>query len=118
MSANTIGVKDTREVVSFVATLYKAFGRAMDDGKVNLKDLPLLFPVLLDVKSAFEGIDRVDLEIANWTFNEQMELRQLIVSEFGLGQDAEQDVADVMEAINGMVRLLQMVLRKANKGGA
>jgi len=56
--------KETREVIQLVNVLAKAMKDAKADGKINVLDAPKLVPVLVALKAAVDGSDKIKGEIA------------------------------------------------------
>ena len=55
--------KETGEVIALIKVLAKAVSDAKADGKINILDMPKLAPVLIALKAAVDGSDKIAGEI-------------------------------------------------------
>lgn len=111
MSNNKVQVslKDTREVLTFVIALGKAYEAAKSDGVINVADLLHLLPVIDKIGPAFEGIENVQIELMAMTTEEADELKAWIKTELDL-QDEE--IEEFIQAAFAVVVDLWMVIRR------
>jgi hypothetical protein len=55
--------KETREVIQLVKALAKAVSDAKADGVINILDVPKVAPVIIALKAAVDGSDKIAGEI-------------------------------------------------------
>jgi hypothetical protein len=55
--------KETQDVIQLIRVLAKAVSDAKADGHINILDMPKLAPVLLALKAAVDGSDKIQAEI-------------------------------------------------------
>jgi hypothetical protein len=55
--------KETQDVIQLIKVLAKAMSDAKADGKINILDMPKLAPVLIALKAAVDGSDKIAGEI-------------------------------------------------------
>ena len=55
--------KETQDVIQLIKVLAKAMSDAKADGKINILDMPKLAPVLIALKIAVDGSDKIAGEI-------------------------------------------------------
>lgn len=55
--------KETQDVIQLIRVLAKAMSDAKADGKINIFDMPKLAPVLIALKVAVDGSDKIAGEI-------------------------------------------------------
>lgn len=77
-------LKETFQLARFVARLCMAIEAAKADGKINLRDVGHLLPVLPTILPAFEDIEDVMEELLHVTDEQQAQFEQLFADEFDL----------------------------------
>lgn len=55
--------KETGDVIQLVRVLATAMSAAKSDGKIDIFDVPKLAPVILALKAAVDGSDKIALEL-------------------------------------------------------
>lgn len=68
-----MGIKETSEVLDGLKLLATEAGKVLEDGKVNLKDLPVLLDLVQNVgvlKAAVDGAEEAPKEIKDLTQEE------------------------------------------------
>lgn len=68
------GVKELKEVISFLGAGFKAYAGAMEDGKIGADDLAQIMVLALPAGPAFEGIGLVGKEAMEIDGDEKKEL--------------------------------------------
>ena len=82
------GFKETKEALLFLILLGKAIEKSLsDDGQVSVGDLPNFFFILKEIGPAFEGVDKLPLELKMASQEEYEELKAFIKSELDLEDD-------------------------------
>lgn len=61
----SLGVKETTELVKFLAALGNATDTALEDGKVNLFDITLFLGLIPGISPALNGINEVPAELGD-----------------------------------------------------
>lgn len=68
------GIEQTKELIACVKVLAEVAGRALEDGKINIFDIPKLAPAYIAVKLAFEGAKEVPAELRELSAEEMADL--------------------------------------------
>lgn len=85
--ANTIGIKETNDVLSFVGSFASTAAAVLEDGKVSFIELAQFFESATLVKPAIDGIKNVPAELADMTDDEKDFLVQNFAARFDLTND-------------------------------
>lgn len=75
---SSLGIKETSEFFDLADETIKAIQNAKADGKVNFLDLPSFIGVPIKMVTAFQGIEKIDDELADLTPEEVLELESRI----------------------------------------
>jgi len=86
--------KETREVIQLVRVLAKAMKDAKADGRIDILDAPKIIPVLVALKAAIDGSDKIAAEIK------------------ASGDDLATMSALLSEAMDAMLALVDAVAKK------
>lgn len=86
--------KETREVIQLVKVLAKAVSDAKADGVINILDVPKIAPVIIALKAAVDGSDKIVGEIKE------------------AGDSIETMSALLSEAVLAMLELVNATVRK------
>ena len=70
---NAIGTKETEELIALIQAAADAIKAAKADGEINWRDIPKVGGVLVALKKAVQGNDKVPDELKNLT-REEMEM--------------------------------------------
>jgi hypothetical protein len=85
MARKKKGNQETKQVITAAAEAIKAFHDAKaDDGKIDLKDLPKLLPLLDPIKEAVDKINEAPDELLDLDTAEGMELVTEFAEKTGL----------------------------------
>lgn len=85
---NNQGLNDLIEVIDFTFTALEALKAAKaNDGKIDLKDFPLLFPILMSASPAVEGIANIPQSWAASSEQERTEVLEYFKTRFDLPDD-------------------------------
>lgn len=84
----TLGIKDTREFIAFVAPIAREVASAVEDG-VQTVNINSLLPALMTAGEAFDGITMIPKELADLSEEEFSELKSVIIDEIGFEDDKE-----------------------------
>lgn len=80
--------KETYELLSFLLSLEAAFEQAKaDDGKVTVKDAPLLLAPGMKLIPALDGVSKAVKEIESMADDARAELEAKLKSEFDIADD-------------------------------
>jgi hypothetical protein len=98
-------IKETKELLLFVAKFGNALDKALLDGKINLMDAGVIFEPLLAAKDAFNEVAAVPKELADLTEDEAIELNEAVAEELDLDSESteiltEKGLALVLALIN------------------
>jgi hypothetical protein len=78
---------ELRDALSFVAALINAGESAMDDGKIDLADLPLVVPLLPKLAAAMAGMSDIPKEFKNLSAEDKLQLSKWFGTELELDDD-------------------------------
>lgn len=101
-----VGVKDTKEVVVFMAALANAIDLAGQDGKFDIGDAALLMGPLMKAGPALSDIKNVKLELADLSEEEKKELLELSAQELSLSNEKVEKVVMSSLKILGEVQTI------------
>lgn len=107
MAQEKQGIKELKELTSFVVALVQAIVSSLEDGKVGLSDLWKLFAVLRKAAPAFKNVAAIRLELADLSDAEKDELRKLIEEEFDLSNNVLEGFIE--EALKAAISLLDLI---------
>lgn len=85
-------IKDTKELVTLVAVLAKAFKDAQADGRIDATDIAVLIQVIPSLTPALENITNIPAELKDLDAAEVQELAdavKVVVGELGDAKYAE-----------------------------
>lgn len=109
--AESVGIKETKELLKFVVELGLAFDKAYADKKFELHELSLLVAPMMDAGPAFEGLDKVGGELKDLTTEEAAELVAFVKDELDLQNDnLEEVIENALEVglkVYGFIKLLR-----------
>jgi len=101
------GIKELKELVTFVAVLASAADKSTQDG-LGYDDIGEFVNAMLKAPNAFEGIDKVGAEIKDLDAAEMQELKDLVAAELNLVDDKLELVVE--KAIVAIVNIYDIVL--------
>ncbi len=79
-----VGIKETKELVTFVLRLLSAGDHALSDGKIDFSDLGDLFGPLQSAKAAFADTNLIPAELGDLSADELAEIMALVQDELTL----------------------------------
>ena len=105
-----LGTKETDEVIEFVGSLVKAIMSAKEDGNLDFQDIFFFIPVFNKIPAAFDNIDQVPCEIADFDL-EEIRLKTLeYAQEFGITEeDAKSLLQDILKVASGLAAIIKRV---------
>ena len=110
--AGEYGIQETKEVVGFIVELGNGIGKAREDGDWSASDLVYFMDALLAVPAAFQGIDKVPMEVKDLDEAEMKELSDYVVEEFDIPQDKIEEVIE--DAIHIAWKVWELVKKIRN----
>lgn len=106
---NTDPIKETKELVTFLAALVTVMARATKDG-FQVTDLMVLIPLADDAKAAFADLDKVAAELAIVTESDTAEIVEAVSIALDLeGSKAERVVEKALEVLPSFVSLIREI---------
>ena len=88
MFPNNKSLNELVELLDFAFTTIDALRSAKtNDGVIDFKDFPLVFPILMSATSAFNGIDEIPQAWLNSTAEERAQILAHFASRFDLDND-------------------------------
>ncbi len=103
------GIKETKEVLSFVFSLGKATASAVEDGDIGWSDAMKFIDPLKRLGPAIENIEDVLVELQDLDDEEFAELVQFAKDEFDLGDLTDDIEVQVEEALNAGVEIMKII---------
>ena len=99
--AEVVGVKNIKEVVVAGAKIYGTIAEAKrNDGKIDLKDVFLLMPLIQPVSDAVADINQVIPEFKDLSVAEAGELTAAVMAELGMVEEkAKMQIEKVLLAL-------------------
>jgi hypothetical protein len=85
--AGKYGIKETKEGLALVFSIMNAAGKTLEDGRVNLLDVPYWLPVASKAAPAIENFKSIWPEIKDFQGTEIEELKRWGNAEFDIPQD-------------------------------
>ncbi len=67
LKPQSLGIKETEQFFDLADEVIESIGNAKEDGKVNYLDIPAFLGVPVKMITAFQGIEKVDDELADLT---------------------------------------------------
>lgn len=105
---NSVGIKETTELLRFVMRLGVESAQALQDGKVTLTDISALWALAPTVVPAFNGIPSIPKELGDLTEAELAELLAVAAEEIGQLPNENLKVY-VTKALNIGINLIKFV---------
>lgn len=88
MFPNNKSLNELVELLDFAFTTVDALRSAKDnDGVIDFKDFPLVFPILMSATSAFNGVNEIPKAWASSTAEERAQILAHFSSRFDLADD-------------------------------
>lgn len=82
--AEKLGIENVKDLVVAGVKTYEALAAAKkDDGKINMADLPKIFPLLPAYMAALTSLDQVMPELKDFSADEASQLLTYVASELG-----------------------------------
>lgn len=101
-----IGIKETKELLTWIWDLTDAIEKSAADGKVDWIDIPNFIPVAQSSVGAFAGIQKVGAELLDLDSQEQAQLMDFSRARFDLSDDQlELLIEDSIDQALGLIRL-------------
>ena len=88
-------IKDTKELISLIAVLAKAFKEASADGKIDALDLAVLIQIIPTIAPALEGASTIPEELKDLDAAEIAEITESVKEV--VGQLVDEKYVDVAE---------------------
>jgi len=82
-----LGIKETKELLVFLAKFGNAVDIALRDGKISFMDAGVLFEPLFASASAFNGVKELPAELGELSSTEALELTDAVAAELDLAND-------------------------------
>lgn len=106
----TSGIKETKEIVTFITNLVKAIELSLKDGKISATDSVNFMPVLMSSMSAVSGITDVPIELKDLTAEEVDELVSFVKTELTLSSEKTEKILETAIDIGiALIRLFNTV---------
>lgn len=112
--AVTVGFKETKDVLNFVIPIVKGSVTVLEDGKIQVPELVVFLPALLNIKDAIEGIEQVPLEFKLSTPEEAEELKQYLREQLDLPDEKMEEFIE--DAFALVLDLYNMIKKFASQG--
>jgi len=103
------GIEQTADCVVAIASLSNAISAALEDGKINISDLPLLLSPAMKMPAAFSGISEVPKELNELDPEEKNQLLVLVSEELDFPEDIEEVVTKALIIISDIKDLVDLI---------
>lgn len=108
-------IKETSEFVRFVCGLANTISEVLEDGKVKLVELPMLFMLVPKLIPAVQGANEIPEELEDLTEAEIQELVEVVKSELKLNDQAEDLAAQFVFATFVLIKAIHELVRLTKK---
>jgi len=113
----TYSIKETSEMVTFLARLVSAADAAYADGKVTLIDGYLLLDPIKVAGSAIQGVELIPKEAGDLQDYELKELLDIVQAELELrSENAKEITLDVLNLAGQLALVLRKIREMKNQG--
>lgn len=89
-----MALKETTEMLDFAMALVKAGADAEADGKIDLNDVALLFPLFPAAQAAFQGVGQIPSELASMSDEDAAQLIAHVMSGLAVSDPKARQVID------------------------
>lgn len=83
----TYGIKETKELVTWLFDLSDAIISATGDGKISITDAPLFFKTAMKAGTGIGGINMVPKELTDLSEEETKEIHDMVKDRFDITDD-------------------------------
>ena len=104
-------MKNSTELLRFIARVAAAIISSLKDGKVRLNDLPNFIPILPLIRPAFEDLPDAWDEFRKMSEVERESLAFVLVDELGLNHEEQATKDLVNDAIDAALSLVRFVVK-------
>lgn len=87
-------IKESKELLTFLAKFGSAIDKSLADGKINFLDIGTIFDPLIVAKAAFEDVNKIPSELADLTNEEAAELVTVIETELEITSERAEQLAE------------------------
>ena len=88
------GIKELKELIKFVIELGEAVELGLEDKKFEIAELALLMGPLMQIGTAFEGMDKLGGELKDLSEAESLELVSFVKDELDLKADNTEEIIE------------------------
>lgn len=104
--------KETRELLTFIATFTSTLGKALEDGRIDVADMAAIFTTLTKLPAAMKDIQKIPRELETITTEEKQRLLREFTQAFNIPNDkAEIAIELSIEIALTLIQLLQVLKR-------
>lgn len=103
------GIKETKELITLFAMLPKIGAQAMEDGKIGIGDIGLLFELLPILEPAIKNINQVPGELMNLNDEERAELGEHISKKIQIYE--KEEIRKIVELATGAALKFAQIAR-------
>jgi len=106
-------LKETRELIGFVAIMASLIGKAMRDGKIDAVEMGAILSALVKLPEALAGIGKIPSEMKDLTAEQQRMLEESFRATFDLPDDVvEEAIEEGVAAAFHLFRLVTLLQRR------
>lgn len=99
-----MGIKESKELLTFLARLGNSIDKALEDNKITVSDASYLFDPIFAAKGAFEGVNLIPAELSDLDNDEALELVFTVKTELDLRDDQGEELTE-----EGLALAIQLV---------
>jgi hypothetical protein len=106
-------LKETRELIGFVAVMASLIGKAMRDGKIDALEMGAILSALVKLPEALAGIGKIPSEMKELTAEQQRALEESFRATFDLPDDViEEAIEEGVATAFHLFRLITLLERR------
>lgn len=105
------GIKETKEMLIFIAKLSSSIAHAASDGKLDFMDIARMAPVLMKAGDAMAGMEMIPAELADLTAEERDELIAAFAADFELDQESTEELIEKSLAALGKIHDIYLMFK-------
>ena len=103
-------MKNSTELLRFIARLAQAILQSLKDRKINFRDLPNFLPLLPLIRPAFEDVPDAWDEFRRMTDEDREALQFVMIDELGMEHDDARAKQLAEQAIDAALSLIKFVV--------
>lgn len=104
------GIKETKEALALVIGLANVASAAAKDGKIDMNDIALIFPLISKIQPAIDSVGVIPKEIGDLSSEEAAELITMVGAELAIvDEKAKVVISQGLVTIASIAKLVQTI---------